>query len=125
MNLAKIDELNKLISRLSGVLQKLKTRRENLKREIFTAKGAQERLEEAVVTAQKRVEALYGLGIKAEFLEEIIRPVRNRPDCSGIGSDVEDEISDIDYQITRTNSEIWCANEEKKKLETEDEVCPM
>ena len=122
MNLVRLDELKKLLNRLYGALDKLKKRKENLNKELLTAKGAQARLEEAVAVAQKRVDALYGLGVKAEFLEEIIRPVRNRPDCSGAATYVENEISDIDYQITNTNGQIWQANEEKKKLEAEDFV---
>lgn len=123
MNLLRIDELKNLIARLYGALEKLKVRRENLKKEVLTAKEAQDRLEDAVATAQERVEVLSSLGLRAEFLEEIIRPVRNRPDCSGIGTVVENEISDIDCQITETNGEIRWANEEKKQLEAEGEVC--
>ena len=125
MNLARISELTNLISRLNGVLKKLSSRKENLLQEALHAKGAQERLEAAAVAAKNRVSALSGLGLKAEFLEDIIRPVQNIPDCSGIETTVSNEITGIDDQISKTNGEIWWADAEKKRLETEDEVCPQ
>lgn len=124
MNLARISELTNLINKLTGILKKLKSRRENLLKEALNAKGAQERLEAAAAAAKSRVSALSGLGLKAEFLEEIIRPVQNTPDCSGIESTVGNEISGIDDQINKTNGEIWWADAEKKRLEAEEEVCP-
>ena len=122
MNLARISELTNLISRLNGVLKKLSSRRESLQKESLHAKGAQERLEAAAVAAKNRVSALSGLGLKAEFLEDIIRPVQNSPDCSGIETTVSNELSGIDDQIAATNGEIWWADAEKKRLETEGEV---
>ena len=125
MNLARISELTSLISRLKGVLKKLRSRRENLLKEALNAKGAQERLEAAAAAAKNRVSALSGLGLKAEFLEEIIRPVQNIPDCSGVETTVGNEISGIDEQINITNGEIWGADAEKERLEMEDKVCPQ
>lgn len=125
MNLARISELTSLIRRLKGVLKKLRSRRENLLKEALNAKGAQERLEAAAAAAKNRVSALSGLGMKAEFLEEIIRPVQNIPDCSGVETTVGNEISGIDEQINITNGEIWWADAEKERLEMEDEVCPQ
>lgn len=125
MNLARISELTNLISRLYGVLKKLKSRKENLLREAVSARGAQERLEAAADAAKNRVSVLSGLGLKAEFLEEIMRPVQNTPDCSGINTTVSNEISGIDDQINKTNGEIRWADAEKQRLETEDEVCPQ
>ena len=125
MNLARINELSNLISRLNGVLKKLRLRRENLLKEGARAKGAQERLEAVTAAAKNRVSALSGLGLKAEFLEDIIRPIQNTPDCSGIETTVNNEISGIGDQINTTNGEIWWADAEKKRLETEDEVCPQ
>lgn len=125
MNLARISELTNLINKLTGILKKLKSRRENLLKEAVNVKGAQQRVEAAAAAAKSRVSALSGLGLKAEFLEEIIRPVQNTPDCSGIESTVGKEISGIDDQISKTNGEIWWADAEKKRLEAEDEVCPQ
>ena len=119
MNLTKISELKNLISSLNGVLKKLKSRKENLLKEVLSVNGAQERLKATVGWAQTRVSGLGELGLRAEFLEEIIRPVKNIPDCSGIGTALDNEISGIDDQIKKTNSEIWWADEEKKRLEME------
>ena len=125
MNLARISELTNLISRLYGVLKKLKSRKENLLREAVSARGAQERLEAAASAAKNRVAVLSGLGLKAEFLEDIIRPVQNTPDCSGIETTVSNEVSGIDDRINKTNGEIRWADAEKQRLETEGEVCPQ
>lgn len=122
MNIARISELGNLISSLYVTLNKLKTRKSNLEREVASTKSAQERMEYAVATAKSRVSTLASLGLRAEFLENIIYPVRNGPDCSGIGTIVENEISGAEDEIQRTNNRIWLADQEKKQLEMEDVV---
>lgn len=122
MNLARISELNNLISSLYGTLNKLKARKSNLEREVASTKNAQERIEYAVATAKSRVSTLASLGLRAEFLEDIIYPIQNKPDCSGIGTIVENEISGAEDEIQRTNNKIWSAGQEKKQLEMEDVV---
>lgn len=122
MNLTRISELNNLISSLNGTLNKLKARKSNLEREVANTKNAQERIEYAVATAKNRVSALAPLGLRAEFLEDIIYPVQNNPDCSGIGTTVENEISGAEDEINQTSNRIWWADQEKKRLETEDVV---
>lgn len=122
MNLARINELKNIIDGLYGVLKKLKERKSNLEREVANTKNAQERIEYAVATAKNRVSALAALGLRAEFLEDIIYPIQNKPDCSGIGTIVENEISGAEDEIQRTNNKIWSADQEKKQLEMEDVV---
>jgi len=122
MNLARISELNKLISRLTGTLNKLKARKSNLEREVTNTKNAQERIDYAVATAKNRVSALASLGLRTAFLEDLICPVQNKPDCSGIGTTVENEISGAEDEIQRTNNKLWSADQEKKQLEMEDVV---
>lgn len=120
MNLARITELKNLINRLYGILKKLRVRKDNLEKEICSANGAQERLEYAASSAKNRVSALGTLGLRPEFLEEILWPVQNRPDCSGIGTTVKDEISKAETEIRQTQDKIWAADREKIQLEMED-----
>lgn len=122
MNLARINELNNLISSLYGTLNKLKARKSNLEREVANTKNAQGRIDAAVATAKNRVSALASLGLRAEFLEDIIYPVQNKPDCSGIGTTVRNEISGTEAKIQRTNTDIRSADQEKRQLEAEDVV---
>lgn len=119
MDLIRISELDKLISNLFGFLESLKKRRNSLELEAPGAKGAQERLVVAAASAKNRVSALSGFGFRAEFLEEITRPVRNTPDCSGIGATLDKEISEIDTQIRETQTRMGAAEQEKKLLEME------
>ncbi len=119
MSLIRIVDLDNLIKRLRGRIEKLQKRNEHLETARPSARVVQERLEAAIATARNRMEALAGLGLKAEFLEEIIVPVLNKPDCSGIGTTVDKEIANIQEQIDNTNGEIWRADQEKKQLEAE------
>ena len=120
MNLARISELTNLISNLNATLSKLKNRKMNLELELPKIKTAQSRIDSAVSTANSRVSRLSAFGFRAEFLEEIMRPVQNRPDCSGMGTTVGTEISDMEAEISNTNSRIWWASDEKRRLEAED-----
>ena len=120
MDLIRISELDKLISNLFGFLESLKKRRNSLELEAPGAKGAQERLEAVATSAKYRIDALSGFGFRAEFLEEIIQPVRKVPDCSGVGTVVANEISGIDKQIWDTQTRMGAAEQEKKQLEMED-----
>jgi len=122
MNLVRISELNNLINSLNTTLSKLKERKRNLEVEVYNAKNVQERIDYAVNVAKNRVSELSTLGLKAEFLEEILRPIQNAPDCSGMGNIVDSEISGLQGQIEKANDEIWWASEEKKKLEMEDDI---
>ena len=125
MNLLRIGELNNLIRKWREILEGLTQRKSNLELEAPKAENAPGKLEAAVASAKNRVSALAAFGLRSEFLEDIIRPVQNSPDCSGIETTVSNELSGIDDQITATNGEIWWADAEKKRLETEDEVCPQ
>lgn len=120
MNLVRISELKNLISSLNSTLKKLKTRVANLELDVSNAKNAQGKIEAAVAAAKSRVSALDSLGLRAEFLESIIYPVQDRPDCSGIGTAVENEISGLEDEILKTNGQIWSADQEKKQLEAEE-----
>lgn len=119
MDLVRIGELDNLINRLNGVLRKLKDRKAKLEREVFAAKGAQSRLETAAASARNRVTKLLALGLRPEFLEDVIQPVLNIPDCSGIGAVVDRELSGTEDEIRTTNGQIWAADREKKQLEME------
>ena len=119
MNLAKINELTNLISRLNTTLRKLKTRKTNLELEVPNIKAIQSRMDSAVAAARSRVSGLSAFGFRSEFLEDIMRPVQNRPDCNGMGTAVGREISGMEEEISNTNNKIWWANEEKRRLETE------
>ena len=122
MNLARISELDNLLNRLRGILRKLNERRENLNQEALCAKSAQEKLDIISQLARNRVSTLAAFGVRSEFLEEIICPVENTPDCSGIGVVVRNEISGIEDEIQQTNSQIWSTDQEKRQLEMEDAV---
>ena len=85
----------------------------------------QDRLEFAAEAAKRRTSALSSLGLRQDFLEEIIMPFYYLPDCSGVGTVVKNEISDMEEKVRQTNDNIWWADQEKKRLETEDEICPQ
>ena len=119
MDLIKIDELDKLIHKLAGIIKNLASRKTSLENEMPNAKNAPSRLDAAVVAATNRVSALAAFGMRAQFLEDIIQPVRNTPDCSGIGTTVENEISKIQDEIQQANTQIGAADFEKKQLEME------
>lgn len=119
MNIERITELKSLICGWRALLSKLWTRKENLEREQTNSQDAQERIDYAVSTAQKRVAALASLGLRESFLEDIIRPVQNRPDCSGVLTAVKNEISDTQNKIQQTSDQISTADHEKLLLETE------
>ena len=119
MNIARITELKDLICGWQALLSKLRTRKENLVREQTNSQDAQERIDYAVSSAQRRVAALAALGLRESFLEDIIRPVQNRPDCSGILTAVKNEINDTQSKIQQTSNQISTANQEKQLLETE------
>lgn len=125
MNLARISELTNLINGWNSKLQKFRNRIENLQKEIVNTDSLQERLEYAAEAAKRRTEALSSLGVREGFLERIIQPVCQLPDCSGVGTVVKNEISDMEEKVRQTNDNIWWADQEKKRLETEDEVCPQ
>ena len=122
MNLVRIDELNNLINSWKSKLKKLKNRIGNLEKEITNVTSMQERLEYAAEAAKRRTSALSTFGLRQEFLEEIILPFHNLPDCSGVNTSIKNEISGMEKEIQDTNSNIWWADQEKKRLETEDVV---
>ena len=55
-----------------------------------------------------------------DFLEDIISPVQQRPDCSGIHTTVNNEISDAELKVVETNNSIGAATLEKRQLEMEE-----
>lgn len=120
MNLLRIGELNNLIRKWREILEGLTQRKSNLELEAPKAENAPGKLEAAVASAKNRVSALAAFGLRSEFLEDIIRPVQNTPDCSGIGTTVKNEISDTEEEIRKTNRKIFTADQEKKQLEMED-----
>ena len=122
MNISRINELINLISSLKKDLKELNERKENLEKEARNTKKAQEKMDYAVSTARSRVSALSSFGVRAEFLEDIFSPVFNRPDCIGIQTTVENEISGTERSIKQTNNSILLADQEKRLLETEEVV---
>lgn len=120
MNLTRIAELKNLLNRLYSALKNLKERKDNLEKERYKAKGVQERLDYAVSSAKNRVEALGTLGMRPDLLEKILNPVLSRPNCSGLGTTVEKEISKTVASIQETQNKIWAADREKQQLEMED-----
>ena len=122
MNLVRINELTNLINTWNGKLKKLKNRIRNLEKEIANVSSMQGRLEFAAEAAKRRTSALSSLGLRQDFLEEIILPFHNLPDCSGVSTTVKNEISGMEEEVRQTNNNIWWADQEKKRLETEDVV---
>lgn len=120
MNLARISELKRLIDSLYGTLRTLKERKANLENEYPGTANAQSRLDAAAVAAKNRLAPLAAFGMRADFLEEIISPIRNTPDCSGIQTTVKNEIDRAEGSINETNGRIGAANQEKQQLETEE-----
>lgn len=120
MNLPRINELNNLINSLYKTLRKLKSRISNLEREVSKAAYAQERLEAAANAARNRVAGLTSLGLRAEFLEEIVQPVIKVPNVSSLSNTIKKEIFGTEDEIQRTNNRIWAADQEKKQLEMEE-----
>ena len=120
MNFTRIAELKSILNGLYGVLKKLKERKAKLENEVCNAIDAQERLEYAVSSAKNRVEALGTLGMRPDFLEAILNPIRNRPDCSGLGTTVKTAISKAEAEIRETENQIWVADREKQQLEMEE-----
>lgn len=119
MNLARISELKSLIDGLYQSLRKLKDRKDNLER-IYPGTGnAQNRVDEVAVAARNRLSSLAAFGMRAEFLEEILNPIRNAPDCSGIPSTVKNEISGTENSIEQTRGKIYAADQERIRLEME------
>ena len=122
MNLARITELKELIGSLHKTLKALKTRKEDLEREAPNTKDVQERIEYAVTAAKNRVSALEHLGLRADFLEQILDPVQRRPDCSGVSTVVSKELADVQDRIQDADTQLQTADQEKTSLETEDIV---
>lgn len=122
MNLARISELTNLINSWKRKLKKLNSRIANLEREMGNAKRMQQKLEFAAESAQKRTAELSAFGLRQDFLEEIIHPFYKMPDCSGVQTAVNREISGAEDEAQKTRNNIWWADREKKQLETEDVV---
>lgn len=120
MNLPRINELTNLISSLTGKLNNLNARILSLKDESLNTATAQDQLDNAVTLAKNRVTALSSLGLRSDFLEDIISPVQQRPDCSGIHTTVNNEISDAELKVVETNNSIGAATLEKRQLEMEE-----
>lgn len=119
MNLARIHELKSLLDGLYQKLRKLKNQKNDLEQIYPSTNNAQSRVDEVAIAARKRLSSLSALGIRAEFLEEILAPIRNAPDCSGIQSTVRNEISSTEESITQTEGKIHAADQERKQLEME------
>lgn len=120
MNLGRITELINLISRLYATLRDLISRKGTLEGELPIAESAPMKMDSAAASAKNRVTALSSFGFRAEFLEDIILPVQNAPDSSGIGVTVKKEISETEGEIQQTNSKIAAAEQEKVQLEMEE-----
>lgn len=119
MDLARIEALKNRIAGLYSAVQKLKERREGLLDEESRTREAQERLRAAIDAASEKAKALGTLGIRPEFCEELLAPIRNAPDVSGISGIVSNEISKADDDIADVNRQINIAYQEQTQLETE------
>lgn len=122
MDLVKIGELNDLINGWNRKLRKIRDRVDNLQKEIVNVQSMQEKLDYVAEAAVRRTSGLSALGLREEFLEDIVHPFRNLPDCSGVRTAVNNEISGAEEDIRKTNNDIWWADQEKKRLEMEDVV---
>ena len=119
MNFARIEALQNRIAGLYSAIQKMKDRRESLLSEASRTSDAQERLRAAIDAASEKAKTLGTLGMRPEFCEELLAPVRNAPDISGISGAVSNEVSKADEDIADANRQINMASQEKAQLETE------
>lgn len=119
MDFARIEALQNRIAGLYSAIQKMKDRRESLLGEESHAREAQEKLRAAIDAASEKAKALGTLGMRPEFCEELLAPVRNAPDISGISGVVSNEVSKADEDIADANRQINMASQEKAQLETE------
>lgn len=122
MNLDRITELTNQIFNWKNRLKTLKDRLKNLEKEISKVDSMQERLDFVREAAIRRTAGLSALGLRDDFLEEIVQPFRNLPDCGGVSSDVKKEMSGMEDEILETNKLISWADQEKQRLELEDVV---
>ena len=119
MDLARIEALKNRIGGLYSAVQKLKDRRESLLGEASRTREAQERLHAAIDAASEKAMALGTLGMRPEFCEELLAPIRNAPDVSGVSGVVSNEIFKADNDIADMNRQINTASQEKAQLEME------
>ena len=117
--LMRIAQLNKRLNQLNATLNELKKRRDSLQQETSGAQNVQEQISDAVATAKKRVSALASLGLRSEFLEELIRPVQGAPDCSGVGSTVKKELDETEAEIQRIKNQIYVTEQERQQARME------
>lgn len=119
MSVMRIAQLNQRLNQLNATLKDLKKRSDSLRREVSGAQKVQEEISGAVATAEKRVSALASLGLRSEFLEELIRPVQGAPDCSGVGSTVKKELDETEAEIQRIKNQIYITEQERQRVRME------
>lgn len=119
MSWSRINELAYLISQLVTKRGDLRSRKGGLEGLLPAAGNVQEKINEAVISANSRLHALEAYGMSGALLEDIIAPVRNAPDCSGVVSSVQKGIADTDEELADTQRSINNACWEKSRLEEE------
>ena len=115
-----ISDLAGRISRLWGEVNKLKELIENLEQLQPAAGQAGSKIDGAISDASALVSRLGGSGFRQELLEDILSPVRNAPDVSGISAALSGDISEKEQDKQEKLGQIYVAQQEKAALEAEE-----
>jgi hypothetical protein len=115
-----ISDLASKISRLWGEVKKLSELIENLKPLQSDAGQAGSKIDGAISDASALVSKLGGSGFRSELLEDILSPVRNAPDVSGISAALSGDISEKEKEKQEKEGQMYVAQQEKAALEAEE-----